>query len=50
MFRSLASTAMQKAYDEETAHGLLRDEQERWDSEITREMEALKAFARQIHL
>jgi predicted secreted Zn-dependent protease len=41
-----AGEAMQKAYDEETAHGLLRDEQERWAAEVKREMDALKSFAR----
>jgi hypothetical protein len=33
-----AGEAMQKAYDEETAHGLLRDEQKRWSDKIASEL------------
>lgn len=33
-----AGDAMQKAYDDETAHGLLQDEQKRWSDKIAREL------------
>ena len=41
-----AGDAMQKAYDEETAHGLLREEQERWAEKIKQEMDILASFLR----
>ena len=33
-----AGDAMQKAYDDETEHGLLQDEQKRWSEKIAREL------------
>jgi len=39
-----AGEAMQKAYDEETAHGLLRDEQERWSEKVRNELFVLVNF------
>lgn len=33
-----AGDAMQKAYDDETEHGLLQDEQKRWSDKIAREL------------
>jgi hypothetical protein len=33
-----AGDAMQKAYDDETEHGLLKEEQKRWSEKIAREL------------
>jgi hypothetical protein len=33
-----AGDAMQQAYDDETEHGLLRDEQKRWSDKIASEL------------
>ncbi len=39
-----AGDAMQKAYDDETEHGLLREEQERWSEKVRNELLVLVNF------